>query len=364
MVQLEELSIELTNECNLACIHCSSGSVPKRMPGELTYAKHVELVQDARELGATVLSLSGGNPLLYAELVPLVTLALGIGYERVLIYTTGHSCTGHAARSTSRRTISKTETPELIPLFGRGVTWIFSLHSHLPEVNDMLMGTPGALEDIKTSIRFLTSIGERVELHCVPMKPNWKHLRGVRELAGELGVSKVAFLRFVPQTRGKLNSDKLLYSREDFRDMQIMLNEMSAESGVQIRMGCPIDFRHTITDMGGKVRYCHAGDDLILVRPTGAVHPCAAWKSLPTDSNVKDSSLQDIWENSDIFKAIREFKAGGYKEVQNGCNTCGFLDSCMSGCPAQRLHHIGTASMDALKSSHGDPMCPKGGSNE
>lgn len=356
MYELEELSIELTNECDLACIHCSSGSVPNRLPNELSFDKHLELVLEARALGATVLSLSGGNPLMYEQLPEIIGVAKEVGYERILLYTTGHSCRGHAIYSTTGRTVM--DYQRLSELLGIGVTWVFSLHSHVPAVNDMIMNTPGALADIKASIKYLTSIKEVVELHCVPMLPNWKHLRGVRSLAGDLGVRKVSFLRFVPQTRGKLNSDKLLYSKEDFKEMQHMLHEMSEEPGVPIRMGCPIDFRHTIADMGGKVRYCHAGDDLILVRPTGAVHPCAAWKSLPADSNVKKQNLTDIWHNSEVFNAIREFKAGGYHEVENGCKTCGFLDSCMSGCPAQRLHHIGAKDISALKHSPGDPMCP------
>lgn len=364
MNTLEELSIELTNECDLACIHCSSGSVPRKMEGEISFTKHVELLAQARDLGATVLSLSGGNPLLYAKLPELVHIAISLGYTRILLYTTGHSCFGHAMQAAEGYGRTVNHYPRIRELLDIGVTWVFSLHSHVAAVNDMLMGTAGALRDICASISYLTAQGEAVELHCVPMKPNMLHLRGVRELAEQLGVGKVSFLRFVPQTRGKLNSSRLLYTKTEFEFLQHMLHAMSSEPGVPIRMGCPIDFRHTITSMGGKVRYCHAGDDLILVRPTGAVHPCAAWKSLPADSNVLEHSLSDIWERSEVFVAIREFKAGGYKQVENGCNACGFLDSCMSGCPAQRLHHIGAVDMSALQHSHGDPMCPIGGEND
>lgn len=44
---IEELSIEVTNECTLACLHCSSGSVPQRGSNELTYQEHVRLIREA-----------------------------------------------------------------------------------------------------------------------------------------------------------------------------------------------------------------------------------------------------------------------------------------------------------------------------
>ena len=89
--QLEELSIEVTNECPLACIHCSSGSSPKRLPDELSVDRQMELIQEARDMGATVLSLSGGEPLVYPHTMRLIEEANRLDYKRILLYTTGHT---------------------------------------------------------------------------------------------------------------------------------------------------------------------------------------------------------------------------------------------------------------------------------
>lgn len=348
---VEELSIEVTNECTLACLHCSSGSVPKKDPNELTHKEHVRLLGEARKLGATTLSLSGGNPLLYDNLLRLTHKAIEVGFKRVLIYTTGHNRHGS--------TVDKhNDFAQLIKL--PQVVWIFSMHSHDTAVNDLIMNRAWALGSIIKSIRLLTTLICDVEVHMVPMKPNYQHIPQVRDLCAELGVGKLSLLRFVPQTRGRQNLLELGMDKMDFIRMQMIIaDEFAKDHPVQLRAGCPIDFRHAIGALPAKAKPCHAGDDLILVRPDGTVHPCAAWKSLPSDSNVRNENLADIWHHSYTFEAIRQFKADGYKTV-SGCVSCSLLDSCKTGCPAQRLHAYGRKTMDDLYLGCSDPLCPKG----
>lgn len=348
---VEELSIEITNECTLACLHCSSGSVPQKGKNELTLQEHTRILHEARALGATVLSLSGGNPLMHKDLLTIVNRAVNAGYEHILIYTTGHSAHGHTVD----------QYPHVAALLQMPqIRWIFSLHSHDYDVNDMIMNVPGTTYEVLHSINWLKGMGAVVEVHMVPMKPNYMHVPQVRDLCASLGVRKLSLLRFVPQTRGKINKSILDMDKLDFIKFQMMIDdEFKKDHVVQLRAGCPIDFRHAIGTLPKKAKPCHAGDDLILVRPNGAVHPCAAWKSLPSDSNVRSDSLMDIWDTSKTFTAIREFKRTGYLMV-GGCAACNMLDSCQSGCPAQRLHTYGNKSMDDLHLACSDPLCPKG----
>lgn len=369
---VEELSLELTNQCELACIHCSSGSTPKRLSGELSFDEHLRLVHEARDLGATVLSLSGGDPLVYNPdgyhgdvhyaMVELINAAMDIGYESILIYTTGHGEGFKLVR----------DYPMINQLLGvKKITWIFSLHSHNKDVNNFIMNKSYAFDDIINSIEWLTTKGETVEVHMVPMAVNYQHIPRMRDLCRMLGVRKMSCLRFVPQGRGK-ESDVLAMDKAQFAEMQFILHQEAERiHAVEIRMGCPIDFRHSVGLLDHKAKPCHAGDDLILVRPTGDVHPCAAWKTLPADSNVKEQSLKDIWENSQVFNAIRRFKYGaysgmtpyfspGYTKVGGVCSRCILLSSCMTGCPAQRLHAYDGESMDTLFIPYSDPLCPRG----
>ena len=358
--QLVELSMELTNSCPLACVHCSSGSSPKVLPNELVYAEHLDVLMQARELGATVLSLSGGTPLNYDPLdqphglVSLVRKAMSIGYKEVLIYVTGQSLYGKHIYA----------YPDIDGLLGfDAVRWILSLHSNDFSTNDRIMRRNGALSEIMLSARWLKEREETIEVHMVPMRPNFRDISGVRSLCADLGVSKMSCLRFVPQTRGKEHEYELGMNKAEFSEMQFIIHQEFVKNGshpVELRLGCPIDFRHAIGILDEKRKPCHAGNDLILVRPQGNVHPCAAWKSLPVDSNVRKTRLKDIWEHSQVFNGIRSFKVSGYNTVGGVCSSCNMLHSCLTGCPAQRLHAADATDMSSLYLPTSDPLCPRG----
>ncbi|MHA2377608.1 MAG: SPASM domain-containing protein, partial [Candidatus Thorarchaeota archaeon] len=210
--------------------------------------------------------------------------------------------------------------------------------------------------------------GMTVWTHFVPMQPNIDHIKKTRDLCVNLGVSKMSLLRFVPQTRGFANKDALLPSMEMFDKMQKAIDyEMThpdrKDLPTAIRAGCPADFRHATAGTSiyeastGKTKSCHAGTDLILVRPDGTVHPCAAWKSLPTDSNVRERTLHDVWAGDTTYNAIRHYLQEGWEELEGACGTCSALDSCRGGCPAQRLHAFGR-KIDDLYFPEADPLCP------
>lgn len=351
MPQLHELSIEVTNECLMGCLHCSSGSIPAKQKNELSIMEHIGLLCQAKELGAKVVSLSGGEPLLYEHLPYLVNKATGM-FDKVLIYTTGHSHDGTTIGTYKH----------IDELLSYGVTWIFSLHSHRNLCNDHIMNHDGAWDAITWSIDWLTHICDaNVEVHMVPMAYNYNDVSDVCDQCSKYGVNKLSLLRFVPQTRGHTNRDELSMTKSQFSELQYIMDKSQRmyAGALDLRLGCPIDFRHAVGLVPQKVKPCHAGDDLMLVRPDGSVHPCAAWKTLSHDGNVRSQKdLAWIWEHSSMFTAIREFKDHGYNEVEM-CRTCPHFHTCKGGCIAQRLHAYGKQLSDIYQ-PWSDPLCPRG----
>jgi MoaA/NifB/PqqE/SkfB family radical SAM enzyme len=84
--------LHATRQCNLSCLHCYSTS----SPAERSYLPLAPLL-DALSLlhshGYETLSLSGGEPLLYPDLRPLVREARRIGY-RISLISNGYPLTG------------------------------------------------------------------------------------------------------------------------------------------------------------------------------------------------------------------------------------------------------------------------------
>src|SRR5690242_9462370 len=72
------LQLHPTRRCNLRCLHCYSESGPYvAATTSLDVLRRV--VSDAAALGYEVVSISGGEPLLYRELPALLAHAKGLG---------------------------------------------------------------------------------------------------------------------------------------------------------------------------------------------------------------------------------------------------------------------------------------------
>ena len=85
---LRELWLHITNRCNLACSHClfCSGPFATR---ELSQARLQQYIDDAVSLGCSLFVLTGGEPLVYPEFVPLIDHILAIPGSRIAILTNG-----------------------------------------------------------------------------------------------------------------------------------------------------------------------------------------------------------------------------------------------------------------------------------
>jgi len=70
----------LVRRCNLTCRHCYSISADKDFPGQLSTAEVFAVMDDLRAFGVPVLILSGGEPLLRADLFEIAARARALGF--------------------------------------------------------------------------------------------------------------------------------------------------------------------------------------------------------------------------------------------------------------------------------------------
>lgn len=73
------VQIHPTLNCNLACKHCYSSSAPGLKEG-LDVAPLLNFLEQAREVGYNVVSMSGGEPFIYKSLEELVSQTRTMGY--------------------------------------------------------------------------------------------------------------------------------------------------------------------------------------------------------------------------------------------------------------------------------------------
>ena len=81
------LWLELTNRCNLQCVHCYADSGPTAEKGTLSKADYIGLMREAFRLGCRRVQFIGGEPTLYRDLPELIRTARQMGFEFIEVYT-------------------------------------------------------------------------------------------------------------------------------------------------------------------------------------------------------------------------------------------------------------------------------------
>ncbi len=194
---LEEVKIELTKNCALSCIHCSSNASPNN-PIQLTREVVLSLVSQAAKLHVKSVVFSGGEPLLWPWIEEAVRSCSILGLHSS-IYSTGINRTGNGAE-------------EIMALTKRGLSKvILSLYSPFKNQHEGITRTLGSFDKTVAVMQELGKNHIEREIHFVPLKLNYKHLTQFIELASDLGIPKVSILRFVPLLfGGQVNASRLL----------------------------------------------------------------------------------------------------------------------------------------------------------
>ncbi|MGH8754854.1 MAG: radical SAM protein, partial [Burkholderiales bacterium] len=79
------LLAEITYKCPLHCVYCSNPIDYTRYGAELSTEDWLRVLRESRELGATQLGFSGGEPLVRDDLEILIAEAKKLGYYSNLI---------------------------------------------------------------------------------------------------------------------------------------------------------------------------------------------------------------------------------------------------------------------------------------
>jgi hypothetical protein len=70
---------EVTQACDLACVHCRASAQPERHPQELTTREGFQLLEEIRRFGEPLVVLTGGDPPKRPDLYDLLRYSVKIG---------------------------------------------------------------------------------------------------------------------------------------------------------------------------------------------------------------------------------------------------------------------------------------------
>lgn len=82
------LFLEITNACNLNCLHCYNSS-GKKKNRELSISKIELIIKNFKKIGGNVVCISGGEPFMRNDIIDIVNIILDNGIKDIRLATNG-----------------------------------------------------------------------------------------------------------------------------------------------------------------------------------------------------------------------------------------------------------------------------------
>ena len=294
-MSLNEITIEVTQQCPNRCIYCSSLSDMEKTE-QMDYATIIQVVDDAVALGVKTVSLSGGEPFLREDIAEIVDYIHGKGVK-VRLYSSG--IYSEDGRYTSIPTKLLEAVKDKLDVL------IFNYEAVDAELYATIMGTVAAnMALLDETISHAIALGIPVEAHLVPMHCNFRQIPEVLSKLYLIGVNNVSLLRLVPQGRELENKELVEMSAEEQEELKRILAECQESYQDHIRLGLPFSAKRAT---------CGTGSVKLTVRYDGYVFPCEAFKDGMMEiedgiisENIKNKRLNEIYNNSAYLQSVRE----------------------------------------------------------
>jgi len=175
----------VTQACNLNCLHCYAHANKQGHKSELSNKQALTMIDDLAEFGVPVILFSGGEPLMRRDLLGLISYAGDKGM-RAVISTNGTLITKEKAKALKEVDLSYVG----ISLDG------------MEEINDRFRGKKGAFKDAMEGIKNCQDVGLKVGLRFTINRINIHEIQHIFDLTENLNIPRVCFYHLVYAGRG------------------------------------------------------------------------------------------------------------------------------------------------------------------
>ncbi len=321
------LLAELTHRCPLHCPYCSNPLEMVRAAGEIGTEDWKRVFTEARALGVLQLGLSGGEPLVRKDLEELAAHARGLGLYSTLV-TSGLGLT----RARAER------------LRDAGLEHVqISIQDSDTEVAERIAGV-SSVKQKRAAVAIVRELGFAFSINVVLHRANLDRLEAIIDLAAELGADRLELANTQYYGWALENRASLMPTRAQVARAQVVAEAAIARyrGRMQILFVLPDYFERF-----PKPCYGGWGKLYLVVSPDGRVLPCHGATQITTLSfdNVRDRSLEWIWQESSAFQAYR-----GNDWMREPCRSCPRKTLDFGGCRCQAFALTGAAE-------NTDPVC-------
>ena len=321
------LLAELTYACPLQCPYCSNPLDFARYKDELSTEQWLDVLRQARAMGATQLGFSGGEPLVRRDLETLIGEARQLGYYTNLI------------------TSSVGMDEQRIKAFREvGLDHIqISFQASNEELNNFLGGTR-SFEHKLNMARLVKAYEYPMVLNIVLHRENIDQLSDILDLCATLKADYVELANTQYYGWSLHNRDQLMPTHEQLQRAERIADAYKARYEGQMKI-----IFVTPDYYADRPKACMNGwgNIFLTIAPDGTALPCHAARQLPDLEfpKVQDRDLEWIWHESSAFNRFR-----GDDWMQEPCRSCPEREKDFGGCRCQAYMLTGDATA-------ADPVC-------
>jgi radical SAM protein len=316
---------EVTQACDLACVHCRASAQPERHPMELSTDEGKQLIDQIAALKVPVFVLTGGDPIKRPDLFELI---------------------GHARSAGVRVSLTPSATPLLtreivVRLKEAGLARLaVSMDGASTETHDVFRGMAGSFARTLDAIRWANEIGLPVQINTTFSRRNIAEIDAIVTLMESLKITLWSVFFLVPTGRGKLND---LLDANEFEKVFVKIYGLSKTASFDIKTTEAQHYRRFLIQqkvaerqagaesfathekaadaIGRAPRGLNDGKGFVFISHTGDVFPSGF---LPMSAgNIRQQQLGVIYRESPLFLQLRDTS-----RLEGKCGSCEFKEIC------------------------------------
>ena len=310
---------EVTQACDLACVHCRASAQSERSPAELSTEQGYRLLDEIRSFGEPLMVFTGGDPLKRPDLYELIRYSVKIGLRTNVTPSATPLLTAEAIEDFQAAGIARMA----ISLDGPDAT-----------THDEFRGIPGTFDRAMFALRHARDIGLDTQLQTTVTRRNMARLAEVAEIAKEVRTRMWSLFFLIVTGRAEESDDLLAPEYEQVFEFMYELSK-TAPFGVKTTeamhyrryVAQRIKAEHGVTEnqnakgVAFRTAGVSDGKGFVFVSHTGEIFPSGFFPV--SGGNVLDDSLTDVYRNSDLFLTLRDTS-----QRHGKCGICEYRNIC------------------------------------
>ncbi|NJL55582.1 radical SAM protein [bacterium] len=293
------VEIELTNTCNLRCIHCSVIYNSQRTNiRRMTTSEIYSVIDQLEAIGCFEITFTGGEIFTRGDTLDIIRYADQKGFGINLLSTA--------------TLLSQEQLDELAKLTLNNFQ--VSIYGPTADIHDSVTRISGSFNKSLKNIHALISRGVHVTLACVVMNINYSTYQDVQQLAKNIGADCTIGYPIRARDDGNPDTHELRLSHEELHHL-VRSNQSRFCKSYKKDLDAPI---------------CHAGRVIASISSEGDVFPCILFPMRV--GNLIKSDFEHIWNNSPELVKYRNLQL---KDTY-ACKDCSLLEHCPI-CPGLAL---------------------------